>query len=476
MATATDQALGTVVLAGDLAGGSDPTNPQLTPTGAIPGEYKAPGLVVDAKGRIIYARQVGASDVGCATPTNCGTVALGPFIKSEVIDKDNTKISLEVASTDKFGVVKLGSGFKKDCCEMYVDYPEATPTVLGTVTVPIAGNLTIGLDGTLSSPAATASVAGVVKATDGNGLTLASGTLNFTPADSGVGKGFAQVGTGFNVAGGVISVPTADTSTSGVYRFNGTDFQFDAASTTFSYTTAVLPGLNGPGFVKIGTGLLVDTDGTLSRGVGAATSTTKGIVSVPTANGLSVSGGVVSYTPVTATTVVKGQVQVGSGLAVAAGVVSAPDATNSTLGLIGTANANNLTINNGVISFGPGIAGKTTLNTFTKAQVVAKVPVSYTSSVALNFSLGNVFDITLTGNITFAAPTNSVNGGHYIVIVRQDATGNRTFGFNAVWKFADSFGATDNGKTISKLANSISIIHVTVVDGVPLAQIARNFA
>ena len=50
-------------------------------------------------------------------------------------------------------------------------------------------------------------------------------------------------------------------------------------------------------------------------------------------------------------------------------------------------------------------------------------------------SANQVTSVTLGGNRTFAAPTNMVDGGAYVLIVVQDGTGSRTITWNSVFKW-----------------------------------------
>lgn len=472
MAVATDTALGTVLLAGDLAGSSNANSPQLTPTGVIPGVYKGACVVVDTKGRILHARSLASYDVGCATDTECGVVSV---TSNHFITKNGDEISLKKASATEYGVVKIGEGFGKDCCEIFVDYVEATETTLGVVTVPTAGNIAIDGAGNISVPIATGSVIGLVKAVNANGLNLTDGLLTYTPPDAtGAAKGYVQIGSGFVVAAGQLSIPTASTSATGLFRMSS---DFDFSSNTYSYTDVATASTIG--FVKIGSGLNVDEDGTLNRGPGVATTSVKGVVRVEAANGLAISGGVLSWAPSDATTSVKGVVQIGASMAVSSGVVSMTNASGTaTKGIVGVSGNGNLKIEDGLIDFGPNVAMLDSQNIWTAGQAVAKVTNAGASgTTALNFANGNVFDVTLVGNTTFSAPTNMVGGGQYIIIIRQDSTGGRTLTFPAGWTFLDSKGNATIGKVIGSSANAISVITLTAVDGTnAICQINRNFA
>ena len=74
-------------------------------------------------------------------------------------------------------------------------------------------------------------------------------------------------------------------------------------------------------------------------------------------------------------------------------------------------------------------------------------PVTLTdaSTVAWNTALGQVATVTLAGNRTFGAPSNLQNGAFYSLEVRQDATGGRTLGWNAVFKWSSGSAPTLSG-------------------------------
>lgn len=67
---------------------------------------------------------------------------------------------------------------------------------------------------------------------------------------------------------------------------------------------------------------------------------------------------------------------------------------------------------------------------------VLKTPVALTSgtTVAVDMSDGDNFTLTLGHNATLGAPSNATGGQQGEIVVTQDGTGGRTFGFNAVWK------------------------------------------
>lgn len=56
----------------------------------------------------------------------------------------------------------------------------------------------------------------------------------------------------------------------------------------------------------------------------------------------------------------------------------------------------------------------------------AVVPLTYAATLNTDASAGDIFDVTLTGNVTLANPTNPVDGKTIRWRIRQDGTGSRT--------------------------------------------------
>lgn len=54
------------------------------------------------------------------------------------------------------------------------------------------------------------------------------------------------------------------------------------------------------------------------------------------------------------------------------------------------------------------------------------VALTYAATITTDASAGEIFDLTLTGNVTLANPTNPVDGKTIRWRIRQDATGSRT--------------------------------------------------
>jgi len=87
-----------------------------------------------------------------------------------------------------------------------------------------------------------------------------------------------------------------------------------------------------------------------------------------------------------------------------------------------------------------GIVEPDASNAWTKNQYVTPVALTSTSnSIAVDASLSNNFEITLTENTTLAAPTNLAAGMHLFFHFVQDSTP-RTLAFAGIYKFD---GGTD---------------------------------
>lgn len=77
-----------------------------------------------------------------------------------------------------------------------------------------------------------------------------------------------------------------------------------------------------------------------------------------------------------------------------------------------------------------------TAQTFTKAQRGAFTALADASTVALNLSLSNQFDLVLEGNRTLGVPSNVVAGQQGIINIYQDATGSRTLAYSWIYGWA----------------------------------------
>ena len=86
---------------------------------------------------------------------------------------------------------------------------------------------------------------------------------------------------------------------------------------------------------------------------------------------------------------------------------------------------------------------------------------SNTGAVTLNLSSGNVFNLTLTGNVTFTfSGATSGKACSFTIYLRQDATGSRivTWPGSVNWSGAAS-------PALSTAANSVDIVVFESIDG-----------
>jgi hypothetical protein len=90
-----------------------------------------------------------------------------------------------------------------------------------------------------------------------------------------------------------------------------------------------------------------------------------------------------------------------------------------------------------------------TANAYTRQQYFTEATLTYAASQNWDVSVAQVARVTLTGNVTFAAPTNQVAGAFYSLAVIQDGTGSRTGTWNSVFKFTNG-----SAPTLSTAANA----------------------
>jgi hypothetical protein len=91
-------------------------------------------------------------------------------------------------------------------------------------------------------------------------------------------------------------------------------------------------------------------------------------------------------------------------------------------------------------------------------NAVAVNTLTYAATVTTNAASGDIFDLTLTGNVTLGNPTNGVNGQTIRWRIRQDATGSRTITLGN--KFVIPSSAT-SPLPFSTAANAMDILAAT---------------
>ena len=92
------------------------------------------------------------------------------------------------------------------------------------------------------------------------------------------------------------------------------------------------------------------------------------------------------------------------------------------------------------------------------------------ATVTWDASTQDVCKLTLGGNRTLAAPTNSTTGQFISILVIQDGTGSRTLSFNAVYEFA-----SDTASTLTTTAN-LGDVFVFRYNGSKWIEVGRNQA
>lgn len=307
MAAATNSTLGTVALAGDLAGTADA--PELAPTGVKSGSYTSVSKMhIDSKGRIQW----------------CGSANYGADLVS----------SMPQAASDTAGIYYIGPNININAGTISVN--QASSTVKGIFK--IGNNLEINQStGALDvvMPSASASQRGIIQA--GTDFSVTSGVLNrnsFLPATT-TSKGMVQVGSGFNLDSGALDVNTASDTVSGIAAIDTSNFYLDTSTQTL-YPHAANYMLYGmvfgwsSDFALDGNGKLTYTSPYTNV---PATASTAGMVKIGSGINISPTDGTISIYPVEASASVKGLVEVGSGFNVASGVLSLDVSDSNTYGV-----------------------------------------------------------------------------------------------------------------------------------------------
>lgn len=113
-----------------------------------------------------------------------------------------------------------------------------------------------------------------------------------------------------------------------------------------------------------------------------------------------------------------------------------------------------------------------TAREYSKTQNFNMTALSDGANISWDLSQNQVASVTLAGNRTLDAPSNQVAGATYILIVKQDGTGNRTLNTSAsAYKFP---GGTE--PTLSTGANAVDIL-TFVSDGSSMFGVAQlNFS
>ena len=108
----------------------------------------------------------------------------------------------------------------------------------------------------------------------------------------------------------------------------------------------------------------------------------------------------------------------------------------------------------------------------TKGTIGEIGSISYASTITLDFRTANNFTTTLTGNVTFANPSNISAGQSGVIFILQDSTGSRTAAFGSYWDFSDG-----TAPTLSTGANAVDMIAWIARSSTKIsAQFVGNFS
>ena len=130
-----------------------------------------------------------------------------------------------------------------------------------------------------------------------------------------------------------------------------------------------------------------------------------------------------------------------------------------------TSGINTLVFDNGGSSGGNG-------RVTTKGTIGEISAISYASTITLDFRTANNFSTTLTGNTTFANPSNISAGQSGVIFITQDGTGSRTAAFGSYWDFSDG-----TAPTLSTGANAVDMIAWIARSSTKIsAQFTGNFS
>lgn len=128
-----------------------------------------------------------------------------------------------------------------------------------------------------------------------------------------------------------------------------------------------------------------------------------------------------------------------------------------------------VSVSNGNIAITPNGSGEIVLgNTSLSKYKETVFSLTYGATITPDWTNGSVQKVTLTGNATFAAPTNMVAGSSLTFIIVQDATGGRTGTWNGSYKFA---GGTP---TLTTTANAVDVVNVFYDGSLYLASISKQ--
>lgn len=167
-----------------------------------------------------------------------------------------------------------------------------------------------------------------------------------------------------------------------------------------------------------------------------------------------------------------GVVKIGTGVSILGdGTIFLPPATEFSLGVV-KVGAGLEVDGSGIISVDTSVVPQLEggFQYSGSISVTPEVNSSASGTIVLDLEVANLFELTLTGNITLAAPTNIPPGGVYYVVLKQDATGSRTCSFNAAFLFESG-----SSTTLTTAANAIDLLRITVSSLGLTCRLYKNF-
>ena len=319
-----------------------------------------------------------------------------------------------------------------------------------------------------------------LKTSAGTGVSVANGSTALLYCDG------TNVVSGGGLSGDVVG-PASATDTA-IATFDGATGKLikNNASTTIAANVITALGFSGPHNGTVGattptTGVFTTVQSTITTGT--APLTVASTTNVANLNASSLSGATfASPGSIGSTTAGSGAFTTLSATGVttlAAGTLGAPALTTSgdtNTGMFFPAADTIALVEGGVEVIRINSSANVGIGTSSPGAKLAVVGTGYSPAITLtdgatlnwNTALGQVAQVTLGGNRTFAAPTNLVDGGFYSLLIIQDGTGSRTISWNAVFDFT---GGT--APTLSTAAGSKDLI-AWRSDGTNLLEVGRS--
>ena len=102
-------------------------------------------------------------------------------------------------------------------------------------------------------------------------------------------------------------------------------------------------------------------------------------------------------------------------------------------------------------------------------SAAALVTLTDAATVAVDFSAGFNFFLTLGGNRTLGNPSNMKAGQSGIIAISQDGTGSRTLAFDTYWKFPNGVAPT-----LTTTASRIDMLSYVVLNSVTIYAVLNK--